>query len=473
MTQKSVEELQGYANAQSTYIDYAQFEDSAVRRRAAKKDFLDGTVYAPQYEYPKLDYHYDVDDKGGSVSDKKRAILEAIFELEAHRGAGLISDSEIDLNASFHESVLKKILLVESARRLHHAGSSNAYLLAREEFMDLNKELYGEMDRASFDSMMHTEAGRVDAFVPANEKAAHIKQYLDNYFSRHDFERASPEAPLIHDELMEKLQEVIQERYADILEVVPETGDDVYYDAEQCRDIMQRALEVNGLAAKGWVIEINESKSNPATNADLKKVFLPTNTSRNAQQLRRLIVHEIEVHARRAQNGEETGVTALGKGTADYADVEEGLGVLLECVIAGDLDNQSFNRARDRYITAGLALGVDGVPKDGPQTFELLWRLLAVKNSENGEIDEKAERAAMDQAMVHIENAFRGTNFAMTGIIYTKLKVYFEGFSKNAKFFAEAKDLNAALDTAMIGKYNHVDPKETEVVASIVASKTA
>ena len=218
---------------------------------------------------------------------------------------------------------------------------------------------------------------------------------------------------------------------------------------------------------------MNVSKSNPATNADIKRIYLPTNTKRNASQLRRLIVHETEVHARRGQNGDETGVRALGKGTADYADVEEGLGVFLECKVAGDLDNLSFHRARDRYITAGLALGADGVPKDGPQTFEILWRLFAIKNSKDGSIDEAAERKAMDQAMVHIENAFRGTNFAMTGVIYTKLKVYYEGLAKNARFFAEADDLSVALDMAMIGKYNHVDPSELKTVQELIAFKAA
>ncbi len=384
-----------------------------------------------------------------------------------------MSDEEIDINASFHENRLKKIMLVESARRLHHAGSSNQRLLAREEFMNLNKELYGEMDGEAFSSMMHTEQERVESFAPTNDRAAHVQEYLQEYFSHHEFDGASVEAPLISDELMERMQKVIAERYADIFAVVPDTDDELFYDAEQCQEIMQRALEVNGLAAKGWKIEVNPSKSNPATNGDVKKVYLPADTKRNASQLRRLNIHEIEDHARRSQNGEETGVRALGKGTADYADVEEGLGVLLECIVAGDLDNQSFHRARDRYITAGLALGTDGTPKDGPQTFEILWRLMAIRSSKDGMIDEAAEQKAMDQAMVHIENAFRGTNFAMTGVIYTKLKVYYEGLAKNAKFFAEAEDINAALDAAMIGKYNHVDPAESATVKELVASKAA
>lgn len=473
MTLKTPEQLEEYVNAPSSFVDFSRFEDAAPKRRAAKRAFLDHKVYAPQYEYPKLDHFYDVDATGESIADKKRAILEAIYELEAHRGTGVVSDAEIDLNASFHENRLKKIMLVESARRLHYAGSSNQYLVAREEFTSLNKELYGEMDSEAFDSMMRTEQERIEGFGPANDRAAHIKEYLHRYFMNHEVGGASPEEPLISSELMAKMQKVIAERYANVLAAVPDTDDDVYYDAQQCREIMQHALEANGFAAKGWVIEVNPAKSNPVTSGDVKKIYLPVDTKRNASQLRRLTIHEIEVHARRGQNGEETGVRALGKGTADYADVEEGLGVLLECVVAGDLDNQSFHRARDRYITAGLALGTDGTPKDGPQTFELLWRLLAIRNSKDGVIDEAAEQKAMDQAMVHIENAFRGTNFAMTGIIYTKLKVYYEGLAKNARFFAEADDLNATLDMAMIGKYNHVDPSESETVQELVALKAA
>jgi hypothetical protein len=177
------------------------------------------------------------------------------------------------------------------------------------------------------------------------------------------------------------------------------------------------------------------------------------------------------VHARRSQNGSETGYRILERGTANYGDIEEGLGILLECAVAGNLDNESFDRARDRYIAAGLALGTDGVPKDARATFEILWRLIALKKSD-GHIDNDLQLKAKRQVADHIINAFRGTNFAMPGIIYSKLKVYYEGFVKNAAFIESNKnDINHALDIAMLCKYDHTDEDEVRKVTSLIKNK--
>jgi hypothetical protein len=179
------------------------------------------------------------------------------------------------------------------------------------------------------------------------------------------------------------------------------------------------------------------------------------------------------VHAQRSQNGYYSGLKILKNGTADYADIEEGLGVLLECIVSGSLENPAFHRARDRYITAGLALGMDsGKPRDARYTYEILWRIIASRKSTDGVISEEIIAQSKDEAYDHIENAFRGTNFAMPGMIYSKLKVYREGLIKNVQYFKDSiDDIDGALDKAMIGKFNHTDPHELELVKHITSVK--
>jgi hypothetical protein len=276
------------------------------------------------------------------------------------------------------------------------------------------------------------------------------------------------------DETLLKLHEVVIKKYENILAVIPDTEDDVFYDAEQCAAIMNDTLNVSGLAEKGWEAVVDADKSNPATNSVKKRIFLPSSTRRNAKQLRRLTVHEQEDHARRGQNGTDVDFEPLKKGTADYADVEEGLGVLLECAIDGTLDNPAFDRARDRYITAGLALGADGKPRDARQVYEILWRTLAVRNAEEGRISESVITDARSMAYGHVENAFRGTGFWMQGVVYSKLKVYYEGLKKNADYITEnADNIEQAIDNAMIGKYNHTDPAELGNILAIIEARKA
>lgn len=468
--QTLVETIDSSIKTDSVFDDYELFEDDDEPRAKARREFIASLVYAPHYNYPKLDHLYDTDEDGERLQDKKTATYEAILELEANKRNGLLTPSEYDLYASFHEMRLKKMMLVEAAQRIRSAGSSSAQAVARREFMALNREIYGEMDEQAFSDIMTTEQARTAAFSPANDRARDIHRYLADYFNGHQFD--GEETPLLDEETMQRFRQVIEERYGEVLAEVPDTDDDKEYDASECNDIMQKTFDKSGLTDAGWELEVSPTKSNPSTNADVKKFFLPKATSRTSAQLQRLILHEQEVHAHRAKNGSDSGLIFLEKGTAGYADVEEGLGVLLECVLAGDFNNQSFHRARDRYITAGLALGIDGTPKDGPATFALLWRLLALRMAENGAVSEKHEQAAKELAVKHVENAFRGTNFAMPGIIYTKLKVYYEGLKKNARYFTERQDdIDRALDQAMIGKYNHTDPDETREVMEALREK--
>jgi uncharacterized protein YfkK (UPF0435 family) len=458
--QKTPDEILGYKNIKNDFVDYTRFEDDAVRRNKAKDDFINNRQYLPDYKYPSLDFLIDKED----ITRKKADILEAIMELQVAEKNGDVNVAELKLYQDFHELRLKKIMLVEAARELTSPMSLSTIETRKRSFAEINEAVYGPMNENYYLGMIATEKKVVQSFVPTTERASVIKSDLDKIISSIDTGEAK-ETELLNPAEMQKLHDFIIDKYADILSVVPDTPDDVYYDAEQCAEIMNKALAVGGFTEKGWTCSINAKKSSPVT---LKKViYLPSNTKRNAAELRRLIIHEQEVHARRAQNGEESGFKPLRNGTADYADVEEGLGVLMECAVDGTLDNPSFDRARDRYITAGLALGIDGVERDARQVYETVWRLIAVRGAVDGDISEATIADAKDKAYSHIENAYRGTPFSMRGVIYTKLKVYYEGIVKNVDYYRKnIQTLESATDDAMIGKHDHTSDDEADLIAA-------
>jgi len=456
-------QIDAYIRTKSAYSDFPRFEGNSQHRIAEREAFINGEKYVPEYDYHKLNEIRD-DEKR---REKKTAIYEAVLELEAAKQEPNANVAELEIYAAFHEVRLKKMMLVEASDDLNRASTSSEWETAMRNFSTMNREVYGEFDTDTYMSMLGTESARLDAFKPTTDRAAAIKDQLRDFIG--EVPAAQPEVELMDAETLGRLQDLILERYADVLSAVPDTDADVYYDAEECARIMNDAMASGGLAEQGWTVVVDPDKANPSTSTGKKKILLPSSTRRNAGELRRLIIHEQEVHARRGANGKDSGFTPLESGTADYADVEEGLGVLMECAVVGNWDNASFHRARDRYIVAGLAMGADGTARDARQVYETMWRMLAVKNAVGGDITDEVIENARQQAYVHVENAYRGTQFWMRGVVYSKLKVYYEGLRKNAEYFTEnAHRLNEALDDAMIGKHDHTDSAERENIHRVL-----
>lgn len=451
-----------YSQTRSDFSDYIKFEDDNVElREVAKRAFINNSEWFPSYDYPKNKL-FDQE-----TAELKQSIYSAVIELEAAKSSPEVDQAEIDLYTSFHEARLKRIMLVEAARNLDYSISSADSEVSRQAFSDINEATYGPFDRDCFLGMLDTERAVVVNFQSINDRASDIKKYLTAFFEKINTADCF-EQDIISSENLAKLHEYISNRYIQVLNEVPDTTEDVYYDAEHCKVIMNRALASGRL--RDWRVEIDSAKSNPSTNSTDCKIYLPTNTRRNAAELRRLIIHEQEVHARRAENAKRHNILPIQLGTANYFDVEEGLGVILECALEGNLDNPSFHRARDRYLTAGLALGADGQPRDAREVYEVMWRLLALRKSLDGNVSLELVEKSKDEAYRHIENAYRGTQFWMKGIIYTKLKVYYEGLVKNAKYMSDKIDnLDQAFAQAMLGKYDHTDPNETRLVLTILA----
>ncbi|MGI6612001.1 MAG: tyrosine/phenylalanine carboxypeptidase domain-containing protein [Candidatus Nanosyncoccaceae bacterium] len=460
------EQIEYYQNIDSAFADYTKFEDRErpEDRLKMREAFLADEIRLPSYNYHQLDDLYF----NQQVIDKKRDIYESVMELEAAKNNPANNQAELELYASFHELRLKKIMLVEAARNLQsHSLNQSDYEANKRAFERINQEVYGEYDFVEFANLIGVEAKAVDDFEPKTDLASKIKAELDGFLR--NVERKDERSELLDAEEMKLAQDCVLQRYKSVLEVVPDTGDDVKYQAADCQAIMTQALEAGGLAEHGWRVEVNPAKSNVSTSTVKKLITLPVTTERDANQLRRLIIHEQEVHARRGHNGRMAGSDILRSGTANYADVEEGLAVMLECIVAGDFDNLSFKRAKNRYLTAGLALSGDGLKRDARDVFEVMWRLVAVQDSKNGEITPDDVDSARDRAYDFIENAYRGTGFYMQEVIYSKLKIYYEGILKNAKFFKDnIYNLDEALDSAMIGKYNHTDEQESQAVHDLI-----
>lgn len=458
--------LKDVLKVSDTIAEYSYLETVPTVRQAQRQLFVSDKIWSPQYVYPKLQQFVRNGEAAGDLSydDLKACALGSIRTLHAAEESGQIDANVAQLYVDFYQARMSRLLLLKTAQELAEPVTRSVRTALQHRFQRLNESLYGRFDDQRWLSMMASERERLMTTPLRGITAGRVKQKLYAYFDA--LPVAKPERPLFDDDLRATYYGMIHERYAPILQVIPTTGDRVHYDAEQCAAIMRHTLAVGGF--RDWRVIVDPAKTSPSTDVDQKIIALPSSTRRTANELKRLIMHEQEVHARRGQNGaRQRQLPVLYYGTANYAAVEEGLGLFLEIMLSGSADSPAVHRARDRYIATGLALGGSGHgARDARETYEVLWRIIAVRLATEGVITDEVAHRAKQHAYGHMENAFRGTDFRSRGVIYAKLKVYYEGLLQNVAYMQSIAGNEARFDEIFIGKYDHTNARERQTITA-------
>jgi len=362
-------------------------EQAQIARDGQFELFMDGKITNPQMEYPLLDQ----DEVIADAVDSAKAIIAGSRALQAATG---------------------------HAER-YAAGT---------EITSAGLERYGNFDPALFQIAFSPAVNTVASFSPSNLHAEMTKENVLRNIPEFG-SMPSDREQLINQELLERCAEGVRRHIAPMMDVLPDTDSSVKYGSDEIKTHFEHALVAMGLAEQGWTVEISATSSIFSTNSSEKKITVPKKTSKDALDIKRLAAHEIGVHA--------------AKTTKLDGDVEEGLGILVECVVVGKADNIAYNRSRRRYMAVGLALGADGhPPRNARQVFEIMWRIEAMAQSKDGSISADLEAKTKRTTKSHIENIFRGTDYALPGALYPKAKVYLEGI-RDAIEYAEryAEDL--------------------------------
>ncbi|MCA9346835.1 DUF1704 domain-containing protein [Candidatus Saccharibacteria bacterium] len=471
--------LEQALNFAPKYFDYSGFSGDTKQRNIEKEAFTDGRQYLPQYEYPALVNHLTggAEELSGDPElghqDQVRLLTNLQAVIEQHRVE--LGDEVADLYIGMYDTLIGRELLMHAAYKSLTAGSAESRQTWRNKFKEINEALYGPIDVELFESIISTERRRLEGFEPISEDDVEVKTYLENFYASTNITEREEYEP-IDQELIDVYMPLIEEKYGHIFDAIPDTEDDVEYDANGVAEVINSTLEAGGLYQKGWRCVVSSSRSSVSTNTAKQLIEIPSHDKRNAKQIKALVIHEQEVHARRGQNGLESRYPGLlANGTANYADSEEGLAIALECIVNGSADdNPAIRRARDRYINVGLAAGIGSTSgRDARQVFEIAWRIEAVKiaKSLGKSIDKEIIKMAQSGqwgAYAHLENMFRGTSFAGQNDNYTKLKVYLEGVVKSAQILKLIKADPERFDKLFIGKYDHTDSRESALVNSIV-----
>lgn len=352
---------------------------------------------------------------------------------------------------------LKRIELVETAHEIQKKNTP----FKKAKFNQLNRELYGTVDRKLFENLLAEKKYFIENFEPKSDLAKDFKNKLQHKKFLMNVKSRPTNPPT---DLMKNLNRLIKKRYKCIFELI---GENKIYDAKSAQKVFKKIMKELDF---DWRVCVSEDISVVTDSMSDHTLKLPKDLNRTGRELIRLAVHEIGVHTARAIYGRKNGGPILEFGTAGYLRAEEGLAVLFECATEKNLENLAFERASYHYLTAGFAMGIDGKKRNAIEVFNLLVPFLALENAKNGEITEEVLEKSQNEAYRHVENAFRGTDWKTRGMVYLKLKIYYEGLIENIKFFEKhSDDLESALNLTLLGKYDHTKTKNTKDVLFLMS----
>lgn len=187
----------------------------------------------------------------------------------------------------------------------------------------------------------------------------------------------------------------------------------------------------------------------------------------NSKDTKGVLAHELLVHARRAKNGYKTGIRRLATGIAGYTDAEEGLGILMEEAITGELPA----KASDRYVDVALALGtLNGEQMSRHELFQISFARQLLRAQFKSNVSETDLSTLRRTVWSHVDRIYRGGKGGDSSrqAVFTKDIAYYVGYKKMAQFITKQIDAGASASEVFAylsqAKFDPTDPKHLEML---------
>lgn len=338
----------------------------------------------------------------------------------------------------FVASYQKKTRLLELMHDVHEANSA----VARAEFMQLNRELYGEPQKEVYHSLLSEQLAPIlDKQLGANATA--IRDELVAMMPIEAMDTANNERFIPSDETQQWMQQAAQSLYEPWLERMPADKDT--YTAQDLQELFTTILrEEIGEAAAQWRVDIEPAKSINVKSPEQRVVIPADRGEMSRLEVKRLLVHELGVHVLRSLSGESTDLGPLRTGLSEYYDAEEGLGKVMEQAVAG----QYAVSGEGHYITAGYAYHET---KNFRQVYDMKWRLgLLWKLKDGDEVTASQIDSAKSVAYGNTMRIMRGTD----SLPWFKDLAYYRGTEEVWKYLERIRGDDLQLSLLLQGKVN-------------------
>lgn len=311
-------------------------------------------------------------------------------------------------------------------------------------FTEASVELYGEPDKEESTRLLTQEYAFLRTLV-GNEKVSqsYVDFLLDIYRPMIDVTNLPESGDLgtiesaNEKEAIKKYGEAILSKYEPLFKLVDDAGK-TEFAPQDLKELFTKAFEwLKDNDDHGgwgeWKVEYNSSTQISVTPSSRKvKIGLKREIA-SADEAKLLVVHEILVHALRAEGGYEAGDRNLAIGLAGNDDAEEGLGIVAEEAISGTFPA----RAYDRYIDIALALGiVDGVQKTRQELFEISYARQFIR----AQLKNANTENLTESVWVHVDRIYRGgpgDNLGTRQAIFTKDIAYYVGYRKMTRYITD------------------------------------
>ena len=327
--------------------------------------------------------------------------------------------------------------LIQDARR---DGSDTTEL--DEEYRRLNRELYGEVDQEVYGYFMKDAVEKLQVRDEDETAGRLLDELRDMVAGEYDSEREY-RIFVPSEQTVKDLTVAAEALYEPLLKGLPRSGT---YGPKRLAAAFGRTLQNRmGGAADTWTSTLEPVGSIEVNAAD-EHVSVPEDRREaTAMQVRELKVHELGVHALRAIMGKQTDFALFGVRLGVNTDTEEGLGTIMQSLVAGNGYKQAGANAYTLigYMESGHTFD---------QTVEMAWRLRALKtHSETGKpIDQTAMEKARSGAYDAVKRITRGTD----RLPLHKDLAYYNGPMAVWRYFEQYGVDELTLSLAMLGKYD-------------------
>lgn len=342
----------------------------------------------------------------------KKPMLEALRTLMAGE-----RDERTESLFSTIEYRYSELFLIDLARQINSGNEVSDEVIAW--YRNTNEALYGKPDVNIFNYVAHQ-----NLLMPSlsdsqdSELAGTIKNELRGLLGvipESDYQPYVPDR-----ETLDRIGVFVHQKFDSLIEHIDPMKT---YDVPAMLMAFQHALDKLDGTDFGWRAEVVPNSAAVSTSAHQKKIEVGVNrVDSDGATLRKLVIHEIGVHALRSINALRAGWLSAAYGLNDYLSFEEGLAVALEAAYSGFFKPSG----RQYYLIAGLAYGLDGQPpRDLRSVYEIVWREKVLAKLNQGLSDvviAKAKSVAFTECM----RMFRGST-AIPGLIYLKDLAYFKG----------------------------------------------
>lgn len=401
-----------------------------------KELFLSGAVLNPNHQYDKL---AAIDFKA------KRENINRIGEQIL--GSSDANPKYAEVYEQFIQNYINKTNLMELVNASKTAETDEEKVAAKEAFMKMNIELYGEPDESTYRSILSEKIAKINE-KELSESGIKIRDELIELVGQENLVGAERFRP--SDDTVEWMKSVADSLYGSLLEHVPDQ--DNFIDTEVQAIFETIMHEEFGESAAGWAVDVENAQSINVKAAE-KRIVIPKGRELSQKTMRGLVVHEIGVHFMRSVMGDQTDLLPLKLGLSDYYDTEEGLGAVMEQALVGKYHEAGV----DHYVTAGLAHFDD---KDFRETFEIKWRLALLSSAKEEEISDEAIEKARNTAYGGTMRIMRGTD----DMPWFKDLSYYNGAAEVWKHLESIKGDDLEFMFVLLGKANAANPLHKRIL---------